>query len=582
MNIYKITLGAIATLSLLSCSQAPSTDNSDTVIYSAQDIITINATTPTAEAVAVRDGVIVGLGGFEELTTQFKGAQSDTSFANHVLVPGLIDPHVHMILAAAMYAQPIAPPWDVQSPNGLVKGLGNREEFLSRIAEIDAETEVGKPLVIYGYHNLIHGKLDRHDLDAITTNRALFIWHFSGHDYYLNSKGLEFAGIDASWAEEFVGIPLGEDGLPTGHVYEDVLVERFLPIMAPLLLHPAIIQRGFDGFEHMLAENGVTTVAEMGYGLFGRSIEDGYYKGFYGEDADTRLYLVPEHRSFAREFGKDRVKAIEDLVAATKDAAPHVLPQVKLFTDAAFYSQTMRLSDPGYTGGQSKGKLGLWVIEPEDLSGTMRPYWQAGIDIHIHSNGDAAQDATLDAFSQMRTERPAPENRLIIEHLGLIRPEQIEKAASLGVGVSAASHYVHYMGVDYETAIGDRTQYITPLASTNAAGMPTTLHSDAPLAPPSPLAAASVHMLRSTRNGGVSTASERLSPEQALKAITIDAAWSLGLEDEIGSISIGKKADFTVLDANPLTTPADKWPSLGIWGVVLEGEKHPLSSSDEE
>ena len=567
--------GGLTLLSFSACTGQNIETYPDVTIYTAKTIVTLDFDKPQAQAVAVRDGLIVGVGSKDELTNQFTGASADDIFAGKVLVPGLIDPHIHMILAAMMYAQPMAPPWDLHSPNGIIKGLPNRASFLTRVSEINAETTGDKPLVLYGYHNLVHGDLTRHELDEITSDRALIIWHYSGHDFYMNSKALAYAGVDASWAEKFHGVPLGEDGQPSGRVYEDAVLPLLQKIGA-LLLHPTLIQRGFDGFEDMLAENGVTTVAEMGYGIFGRAMEDGFYKALYNDDAKTKLYLVPEHRAFAQEFGDKSVTAISDMVDKTKGGYPKVLPQVKLFTDAAFYSQTMKLEEPGYTGGQSKGQDGLWVTGPDILADTMRPYWENKIDIHIHSNGDAAQTATLDAFSQMRVEQPNPGNRLIIEHAGLVKPDQIERASLLGIGVSAASHYVHYMGEDYEAAIGERIKHITPMASIKKSGMPSTLHSDAPLAPPSPLTAASVHMLRSTRAGGVSTPSERLNPEQALQAITIDAAWSLGLEEEIGSIEIGKRADFTVLAQNPLTTAAKDWPDIRIWGVVLDGQKHPL------
>lgn len=257
----------------------------------------------------------------------------------------------------------------------------------------------------------------------------------------------------------------------------------------------------------------------------------------------------------------------------TPASAP-VLPQVKFFTDAAFYSQTMRISPPGYLAGQSKDSEGLWVTRPDALANTIRPYWEAGLGVRIHSNGDAAQTATLDALESLRASNASP--RFIIEHGGMFSPEQVERAAALGAGVSAASHYVFYLGNAYVEPLGaERAAWITPLRSLSAAGVPVTVHSDAPLAPPMPLLAASVHMTRATREGNVFNAGEKLPAMEALQAITLDAAYALGLEDKIGSIAPGKRADFTILSANPLTTPGEDWDKIGVWGVVLDGVKHP-------
>ena len=560
------------TAMLLACSEAEDLPGKDITIYTAEHILTVMDDIPHAEAVAVNaDGNIVAVGALAPLKSQLKGAAIDTQFAGKTIVPGLIDPHIHMVLGSMMYGLNFVPPWDMETPAGTVKGLPNKASLMAKIAEFEIAAPDG-PLILYGYHNLVQGDLTRQDLDAISTTRPIYIWHFSGHDFYLNSAAITQSKLTPALADEYHGVGLDDKGELDGRIYEDAALALFATI-GPILLHPAHIEKGWNGYEKIFARSGVTTVAEMGYGIFGRLLEDSYTKFYYSDKDNYRLYQVPEHRAFTKEFGAEAVAKMQAL-SADKERNPRVLNQVKLFTDAAFYSQTMKMAVPGYIGGQSKGTDGLWVTEPEDLAGVMQPYWDAGLDIHIHSNGDAAQDSTLNAFAKQKPGETG--QRLIIEHGGLFRPEQIAKAAELGIGISAASHYVKYMGEDYVEAIGEKTEFITPLASAIKAGIPTTVHSDAPLAPPQPLKAASVHMTRETRQGGVSNANERLTPEQALKAITLDAAWSLGLDDEIGSIEAGKRADFAILESNPLTTAPEAWPDIKVWGVVLGGDIRPV------
>lgn len=541
-------------------------------IYTASQIVTMNPDMPTAQAVAVNgEGGIVAVGNFKGLKSQLRGAIIDTQFENKTLIPGLIDPHVHMTLGAMMYSVDFVPPWDMETPKGIVAGLPDKASLLASIADFAAQGE--GPLVLFGYHNLVQGDLTRQDLDMVTTDRPLYIWHYSGHDFYLNSAAIIQAKLTPALAEQFEGVGLDKDGELNGRIYEDAGLALFATL-GPILLAPDNIARGWNGFESILARSGVTTVADLGYGIFGRATEDAYISAHYQDDP-YRLYLVPEHRAFAKEFGAESAAQIKSLAAdQTKEAK--VLPQIKLFTDAAFYSQTMKMAAPGYIGGQSEGTDGLWVTKPEDLPALMARYWDEGLDIHIHSNGDAAQDNTLSAFAAQKAGGDG--QRLIIEHAGLLTPAQIAKAADLGVGLSAASHYVNYMGDDYVEAIGGKTDFITPLNSAAKAGMHVTVHSDAPLAPPNPMKAASVHMTRLTRQGNVSNAAEKLSAQDALRAVTLDAAWSLGLEDEIGSIEAGKRADFTVLGANPMEIPGESWAAIPVWGVVLGGKARAVPS----
>ncbi len=555
-----------ASLFLTACSLFESKTD-DTRIYLTQGIITVDPANPTAEAVAVLDGKIVGVGSEAELYEQFPHALWDGQYTKSILIPGLIDPHVHMTLGSMMYGLDWIPPWDMPHPDGLVEGIATKNELLQRIADFASQGADDSPLILYGYHNLVQGDIDRSDLDNISQTRPIIIWHYSGHDFYMNSSALELFGITPKMHERYEGVALDENGDLTGRIYEDA-VAPLLPKLGPYLLNPAHIEKGFNGFEKLLTEGGVTTVAEMGYGIFGRALENQILETHYSAEDSYNLYLVPEHRAFNQEFGKESADKIVEMAASD----PRILPQVKLFTDAAFYSQTMKLAAPGYLSGQSKGTDGLWVTEPDDLPNLISKYWDKGLDIHIHSNGDAAQNSTLSAFSQQKSGQDG--QRLIIEHAGLITPTQMEKAASLDIGISAASHYVNFMGEDYKPVIAEKAEFITPLASAFDAGLHVTVHSDAPLAPPMPLLAAGRHMTRATREGGVSAPSERLTAEQALRSVTIEAAWSLGLEDEIGSIEIGKRANFTVLAANPMDLPGESWGAIPIEGVIVDGVMH--------
>jgi len=579
----RLALSGFAVALTAACSaptgETPGTaEGEGIVIYPAAAVITM-VEDEVAGAVAVEDNRIVAVGTRSELEAQYVGAELDASFTDKTIVPGLIDPHVHMGLSSLQYATPLTPPWPMATPDGMVRGLPTREAFLGRLQEIVDAAPAGEPLIVYGFHNLVHGDLVKEDLDAVTSNRPLVIWHYSSHDFYLNSAGLEWAGIDASLHEQFEGIDLNADGELTGRVYEDAIPALMTSIW-PILLAPDRLAEGLDGFSELLRAGGVTSVADLGYGVFTLPVEnmniDANWRSM--DHAGYRLYLVPEHRAFEHAFGEDRVETVLGMVAGDIPAPAPVLPQVKFFTDAAYYSQTMRVSEPGYLSGQSVGTQGLWVMKPEEIAPTIQPYWDAGLAVRIHSNGDAAQSATLDALETLRVS--APDRTFIFEHAGLFSPEQVMRAAELGAGISAASHYVFYLGEAYQSPLGpNRGSWILPLASLSSAGVPVTLHSDAPLAPPLPLRAASVHMTRSTREGSELTPSEKLSAREALESITIDAAYALGLDAELGSIAPGKLADFTILDTNPLETPGEAWGEIRVWGVVLDGKKRPVSDN---
>ncbi|NNE57743.1 MAG: amidohydrolase family protein [Hellea sp.] len=572
----KLILSA-AVLALTACQSEPAEQHPDVTVFPAASVVTMTGEGDVATAVAIRQDKIVGVGNLESLTAEFSGSSIDESFKNKNILPGLIDPHMHTMLGGLFYAQPFAPPWPMAMPGGMTNGFDTPGKFHARLAEIVAAAPTEQEVILaYGFHNLVQGDLDRKILDRISPDRPLVVWHYSGHDFYLNSAAIEFVGVTPALAETYHGVDLYPDGELTGRIYEDAVMNVFDGI-APHVFRPQDIARGLNTYFAIMRNSGITTTADLGYGIFGRENENATIGAFWSMEKNAfRLYLIPEHRAFTREFGDDAPKVISELVSGDRPAPAPVLPRVKFFTDGAFYSQTMRLSPPGYLAGQSQGSKGLWVTEPGELYAIMRPYLEAGLSAHVHSNGDAAQTETLNAFQEAR--EAGLNNDFVVEHGGLFTDAHTTQAADNGVMLSAASHYVHYMGEAYEAPLGkDRADRISPLGELSRKGGIVTIHSDAPLAPPDPLLAASRHITRKTLSGSAYEPEQSLTPYDAMEAITLDAARALGLSSELGTIEIGKKADFTIVDTNPLTIDAENWDSIAIWGVVLGGKKRPLN-----
>ena len=241
---------------------------------------------------------------------------------------------------------------------------------------------------------------------------------------------------------------------------------------------------------------------------------------------------------------------------------------IKLFADGAMYSQNMVLRD-GYLDGHQ----GVWLMEDSIFKKTFKLYWDAGYQIHVHQNGDAGLDRVLDVLEENLERNPREDHRTTIVHFGYSAFDQIKRIKDLGVIVSANPYYVAVLsdlyskqGVGYE-----RSQEMVRLGDLVRSDISLSLHSDMPMAPASPLVLMDAAVNRINYANKVAGPNQRIDPLTALKGVTLNSAYTLGIESEYGSITPGKYANMTILSDNPLTIDPLKIKDINIIGTIEEG-----------
>ena len=544
-------------------------------VYPARKIITMTDAQPTAQAVAVADGKIVSVGTMASLEPWLAryAHDIDDRFADKVLMPGLIDAHVHPSLPAVLTQFPFIAPDDWILPTGKFPGVKTPDAYRARLQElVAAHTDANAPFVTWGYHPLWHGKLTRAELTTLFPNTPVILWHRSFHEVYCNDAALAFLKISEA---DVAGNP--EINWQEGHFWENGFQVAILKLSA-LVFQPARYSAGMQNFLKMVHMAGVTTCLDMGTGMFGDPVGETALIRKIAEEtqAPCRIILTPIILQLLMN-GATPEQALAECEEWHKGNSHRVLfdRHFKIMMDGAIFSGLSQMDFPGYLDAHN----GVWLAPPEVTLKWAQVFWNAGYQIHAHTNGDLSADMLIDMVRQMQAVKPRFDHRTVLEHFAYSTEEQTRQMRALGMLVSANAYY-HYILSDIYSSewFGtDRGAQMVRLGSLERAGMPFALHSDCPMAPLSPLTWAWAAATRKTINGNVSGAEERISLHTALRAITIDAAWIVRRENEIGSIRAGKRADFAVLDQDPYEVGAEGLKDIPIWGTVFEGVPYPIA-----
>lgn len=540
-------------------------------LFTARSVITMNPSQPRAEAVLVDDKRVLEVGSVESFSPWLEGREHrvDDLFADCVICPGFIDPHLHPTMAAVLLPMAFITALRWRLPWGTVEPVQTETAFDERLAELCYSGDTASPLFTWGYHQLWHGEMSRRRINAVSATRPVVVWHRSFHEVYMNDAALSMCNVTAESVR-----PASQIDFERGHFFENGLgfaINR----LNPWILAPEWQKLGLERLKEVVRHGGHTTIGDLATGLFDFETEwNGLKDVIEQEDTPFRVRLVA-HGMRLRAGGRTDAEGAE-FAAALVERNTHRLKfgkHIKMFADGAFFSQLAQMLPPGYIDGHE----GEWLMAPDALESAVRAYWQQGFQVHVHVCGDMGVELAIDVLEKMQAEHPRFDHGFTFEHFGFCNHEQIRRIHALGGQISANVYYLHELSDAYSTTgIGyERASQMARVGSAMAEGINVTFHSDFTMAPAEPLNSLWVAVNRLSHTGEVMCAEECVSPQQGLEAITINAARVLGLADEVGSLRSGKLADFTVLAEDPLTVSPLDLRDIKIVATVFEGRVFP-------
>jgi predicted amidohydrolase YtcJ len=498
------------------------------------------------------EGEIVALGDSEPMLRTFPEARQ-VDLGGKPVLPGLIDSHGHLAGLALSYTR------------ANLTGTKSKAEVISRLYEFEATLAEDAWLLGRGWDQNDWPEQDfpsRQDLDVEFPNRPVWLRRIDGHAAWGNSVALAQADRDLSgdWQPEGGAIHRDEKGQPTGVFIDHAmsLVDSAVPAISREVLSAAL-----DRASQTLNALGLTGVHDPG---IDRATVELYLEKIRAGKFPLRVYAMAdgmnETTSWLCENGP-----IDD------PSGRLVMRSVKLYGDGALGSRGAALLED-YS--DDPGNRGLLFVSQQQMEANMRRIMACGLQIGVHAIGDAGNRQVLDAYEKLIAELPDNPGRHRIEHAQVLDPADIQRFARMGViAAMQPTHATSDMYWAVDRLGGERSRGAYAWRSLLDSGATLAFGSDFPVEEVNPMLGIYAAVTRQDMQGwpeGGWYPEQGVSREEAIRAFTLDAAFAAFMEDETGSLEVGKRADFIVLDRDILEVPAGEIFQILVEQTWLDGK----------
>jgi predicted amidohydrolase YtcJ len=510
------------------------------------------------EALAISDGKILAAGSASDVSSFAHGATRIVDLQGRALFPGFIDPHHHTVLSALVFDLTI---------NIGFEAYKTRADALTALKAISAKTPPGQWIVVSFYDNILQGgDLSMTDLDAVSTQHPIFVIYVNGHEGAGNAMAFQLAKIPEDVGELRGGghFGRGPDGKLNGLIYEPPALLRFMAVALPATT-PELMAKVLASYAKQAAAAGNTTLHEPG------TIKPDWVEPLakLSNTLDVRLSgslstdSIEESKAFASLGTGAKARSIP--------GSRFSLYGMKFWADGSNQAESAAQTKPYLHTTES----GMTNYTPSRMADLCRMAKEAGWPILIHCQGDAAIDDAIDAIEAAYGANPAT-GLNVLQHATMVREDQLERTKRLGVEITFLPDLLYLYGSAYRDQIfgPERAAFMEPMAACVKAGIPFSLHTDAPVAPAGPLRLVQIAVTRRCLiDNSVIGPDQAITIDEALKAITIHAARQIGLEDSIGTLEPGKQADLTILESDPHKATPDAIAAIKVSETWVAGER---------